>query len=73
MDKHREVAIKILNEFEEIFDELGITIPDQMREEDEGEARLYGLNYYHMEDAIYSILKESFPPVSPVTFKETES
>lgn len=65
MDIYRKAAIRILNEFEEIFNELGITIPDQMREEDEGEARLYGLNYYHMEDAIYGILKESFLPLSP--------
>ena len=71
MDKHREVAITILDSFEDLLEELGITIPDQMREEDEGEARLYGLNYYQMEDSIYNILKEAFPPVSPVTFGES--
>ena len=71
MDKHREVAITILDSFEDLLEELGITIPDQMREEDEGEARLYGLNYYQMEDSIYNILKKAFPTVSPVTFEES--
>lgn len=56
MNKARELAIGILNMFEEMLDEKGIMIPDEYREGAEGEACLYGDTYYTLEDKITTLL-----------------
>jgi len=56
--KARRIAIRILDEFEELLDEKNVTIPSSDREGREEEARLYGSEYYTLEDAISEILVE---------------
>jgi len=60
--KARQTAIHILDEFEELLDEKGVTVPSSDREGREEEARLYGSEYYSLEDAITAILVN--PPTS---------
>jgi len=54
----REVAIRIVDQFEELLAEKGIMIPSADREGGEEEACLYGTEYYLLEDAITEILVE---------------
>lgn len=56
MGKTRGIAIMILDIFEEMLDEKGITIPDEDREGEEGEACLYGSTYYDLENQITELL-----------------
>lgn len=56
MEKNRKIAIKILDKFEELLEEKDITIPNDDREEEQDEARIYGSDYYDLEDAIVEIL-----------------
>jgi len=56
--KARRVAIRVLDEFEDLLDEENVTIPSSDREGREEEARLYGSEYYSLEDAITAILVE---------------
>jgi CRISPR/Cas system CMR-associated protein Cmr3 (group 5 of RAMP superfamily) len=56
--KARRIAIRILDEFEDLLDEKNVTIPSSDREGREEEARLYGSEYYRLEDAITKILVE---------------
>ena len=55
--KARRIAIRILEEFEDLLDAKGIQIPSSDREGRE-EACLYGTEYYLLEDAITEILVE---------------
>ena len=48
----------VLDEFEELLDGKNVTIPSSDREGREEEARLYGSEYYNLEDAITAILVE---------------
>lgn len=48
----RNMAIDILNMFEEMLEAKGMTIPDDDRTGDEDEARLYGATYAKLEDEI---------------------
>ena len=57
MKKARETAINILELFEDLLERNNITIPDRDREGNKEEARLYGLNYYELEDNITEIIK----------------
>ena len=59
----REIAIRILDEFEELLDEKGITIPSADREGHEEEACLYGREYYQLEDAVVGILMDELATV----------
>ena len=52
----REVAIQIIDEFEELLAEKNVMIPSDDREGREEEACIYGSEYYHLEDAITDIL-----------------
>jgi hypothetical protein len=52
------IAIRILDEFEELLDEKNMTIPSSDREGGEEEARLYGSECYALEDAVTRILIE---------------
>ena len=61
-NKARRIAIKVLDEFEEILGEKGILIPSDDREGREEEACLYGTEYYRLEDTIADILVEEPQP-----------
>ena len=54
----KKVAILILEQFENILDKNNITIPDNDREGEESEARIYGETYYQLENTIIDILTE---------------
>ena len=57
-EQAREIAIQILDEFEELLAAKGIKIPSDDREGREEEACLYGTENYEMEDAVVGILVE---------------
>lgn len=52
----REVAIQIIDEFEELLAEKNVMIPSDDREGREEEACIYGTEYYQLEDSITDIL-----------------
>lgn len=53
----KEYANAILDCFEELLDEKGIDIPSDDREGNEDEARIYGIEYYDLEDKVIGLLK----------------
>jgi hypothetical protein len=59
MEKAREIAIKIIDEFEELLEAKNITIPSEDREGNVEEARIYGSPYYMLEERITSIVKNA--------------
>ena len=61
MEKEREIAIEILDEFEKLLEAKGMRVPSDDRESDgENEACLYGSEYYELENSITDILKRTF-------------
>lgn len=58
MEKEREIAIRIIDVFEEILAEHEIKLPNDERTGDETESCIYGSDYYNLEDKITSILYE---------------
>ena len=69
MNKARELAISIIDLFEELLDEYGIDIPSEDRDmemedmteeeiKEAGFAHIYGTDYYNLEDAIVALLEE---------------
>lgn len=56
MVKVRRVALEICDLFEDLLDTHDITIPDDDREDDEAEARIYGMTYAELEDNVKEIL-----------------
>ncbi len=52
----REVAIRIVDEFEELLAEKDIMVPSKDRQGGEEEACLYGAEYYALEDGVVEIL-----------------
>ena len=56
MRRNREIAIKILDKFENFLEENNIVIPSEEREENEDESCIYGTKYYDLEDSIIDIL-----------------
>jgi hypothetical protein len=58
----RQLAIRILDEFEELLAEKNVVIQSDDREGREEEACLYGSEYYGLEDAIVGILVEATEP-----------
>lgn len=50
------IAITILELFEDLLEKHNITIPDEDREGDESEARLFGMTYANLEDEITAII-----------------
>lgn len=58
MEKEREIAIRIIDAFEEILAEHEIKLPNDERTGDESESCIYGSDYYNLEDKITSILYE---------------
>ena len=58
--KHRGVAIRILDIFEEMLENKGISIPDEDRTGDESESCLYGMTYANLEDEIVTLLEQYY-------------
>ena len=58
MGTTREIAIQILDLFEDLLADNGIYIPDDDREGGEDEACIYGTTYYDLEDDICDILQK---------------
>lgn len=55
----RDLAGKLLDGVEELLDEKNITIPDDEREGNPEEARLYGIEYYTLEDNFVALIMET--------------
>ena len=67
MDRIKSLTIDILEEFEQLLEEHDITIHDEYREGEDGEARLFGDGYYRLEDAVYNMIKDEFV-ICPIEF-----
>lgn len=61
LPKSKNVAIAILDIFEDMLSEKDIMIPDEDREGNEDECCLYGTTYYDLEDQIIEVLEEYYP------------
>lgn len=59
-------ADDIIDIFEELLDRLGITLPDEWREGEEDEARIFGDTYYELENKIVERLKKEDLPTEDV-------
>lgn len=53
-----DTADDIIDIFEELLDKLDITLPDEWREGEEDEARIFGDTYYELENKIVERLKK---------------
>ena len=53
------IAIKIINEFEELLYKKNIQIPSTDREGNDDEACIYGTEYYDLENSIIDILNNN--------------
>ena len=51
-------AADIIDIFEELLDKLDITLPDEWREGEEDEARIFGDTYYELESKIVERLRK---------------
>lgn len=58
MTKEREIAARIIDEFENLLVEHEIKLPNDDRYGDENESCIYGSDYYNLEDKITAILYE---------------
>ena len=67
----REVAKDIINTFEDLLDEHNISIPDEDREGDEGEARIYGMSFDRLLNKIECMVIELLDTTG-VEYKEDE-
>ena len=63
-EKKVEIAFSIISEFEEYLDEHDITIPSRDRIGDPDEARIFGTEYYDIEEAVIDIISEKCDPSS---------
>jgi hypothetical protein len=61
-ERARQIALRILAEFEELLDEKGIMFPSDDREGAPEVARIYGCEYYRLEDAVTDILVDELRP-----------
>ena len=61
-----EFASQILEIFEEKLEELDITLPDRSGKENLDEARIYGSNYYDLEDRIVDFISINKKQLSKV-------
>lgn len=55
----RNTADDIIDIFEELLDKLDITLPDEWREGEEDEARIFGDTYYELENKIVERLRRN--------------
>jgi len=58
VQKNRELAADIIDEFEDLLYKKNIIIPNQDREYNSNEACIYGCDYYDLEDKIIEILNK---------------
>lgn len=56
--KTRPYANAICELFEELLEKYGIDIPDEDREGNDGEARIYGITYAELEDNVSDIIEQ---------------
>lgn len=56
--KIRPYAAAICDLFEDILDKHNIDIPDDDREGNDGEARIYGMTYVELEDNVKDIIEQ---------------
>jgi len=56
--KLEEIAHTIIDEFEDLLDKKDITIPSEDRENNPDEARIFGKEYYDLEERIAKILEK---------------
>lgn len=56
--KLREYSVAICELFEELLDWHDVTIPDEDREGDNNEARLFGMTYARLEEDVLFLLNE---------------
>ena len=54
----RELAVLIIEKFEDFLDEKGIVIPNEEKAEDDAASNIYGSDYYKLEDEIMDLLGE---------------
>lgn len=59
--KHRGIAIRILDIFEEMLENKGISIPDWDRTVGKSEACLHGVTYVDLENEIAELLGRYYP------------
>lgn len=64
---HRGVAIRILDVFEEMLENKGISIPDEDRTGEESEAHLFGMTYATLEDEVADLLKRYYDDREPIS------
>ena len=69
MEKERELAIEIINEFEELLNKYEIKIPDEERKGSEEESKIFGTNYWALEDKVTEMIKNHFDKIK---IKETK-
>ena len=55
-ERAREIAHRILEEFEDLLTEKGIVIPSDDRTGDPDEAHLFGTEYSRLEEAIVAVI-----------------
>ncbi len=55
----QEFAAEILEIFEEKLEELNVTLPNSDREGKEDEARIFGSDYYDLEDKVAELLRNN--------------
>ena len=60
-EQAREVAHRILEEFEDLLTKKGIWVPSVDRTGDPDEARLFGMEYSRLEEAVVEILTIAEP------------
>lgn len=53
-----EKTIEIMNIIENFLEEQNITVPDDNRQGEDDEARLFGDTYYRLEDQIRSVIEQ---------------
>lgn len=58
MEKNKEIAIKIIDKFEELLARYDIKIPSNDRQKNEDESCIFGKEYYDLESSIINILNK---------------
>ncbi len=64
--QNRNLAIRIIDEFENLLSMYNIKLPSEDRENDETESCIFGKNYYELEDNITEILDNSIKKLKGV-------
>lgn len=54
----RELAINIIEEFEDLLEVNNVKLPDRDRENKKDEANIYGITYYDLEDKLTEIIEK---------------